>query len=241
MSSSDQQYAAYNSQALPDGAYLIAGVLMTEKGQVSQLQRDQIKIYSNGRFMYAFNNAMTGNIDVGGGMASWRAGVMVEVPRVNHDGPVDGLSFDVAIKQTVTGFEQTILGFRYDDGRVVDMVEDWHVVSTARSDFDGLWQLETSSKDGVEISGVAETKMIGGGHFIWLRNGTRDGQPEQDFAFGPWTIDKAGHASEEISISARKDRQGSVYPMRLELINKDCFVQTSLTDTGLLTQSFKRI
>lgn len=228
-------------QALPDGAYLIAGVLMTQKGLVSQLQREQIKIYTNGRFMYAFNNAMTGNIDVGGGLASWRDGLMVEVPTVNHEGPVSGLSFDVAIQQTPTGFEQTILGFRYDDGRVVDMVEDWRIASTARSAFDGLWQLETSSEEDPEISKFTETKMIGGGYFIWLRNGVRGGEPEQDFAFGPWTVDEAGYANEEIAISSIEYRQGSVDSMQLQLIDNDHFIQSSVRDTAALIQRYKRI
>ena len=42
------------SVALPDGAYLIEGVTVTEEGEVSYYTRDQIKIYSRGRFMYAF-------------------------------------------------------------------------------------------------------------------------------------------------------------------------------------------
>ena len=56
--------------ALPDGAYLIAGVTVTENGEVSQYSRDQIKIYTQGRFMYAFNNAQTESIDVGAGDAT---------------------------------------------------------------------------------------------------------------------------------------------------------------------------
>ena len=87
---------------------LLEGVTVTENGEVSEYSRDQIKIYSRGRFMYAFQNEQTGSIDVGAGDASWINGVMREVPRVNHDGPVSGYSFDVAINRTETGFEQTI-------------------------------------------------------------------------------------------------------------------------------------
>ncbi|MDG1164191.1 MAG: hypothetical protein P8N61_02340, partial [Porticoccaceae bacterium] len=108
------------SDGLPDGAYLIEGVTVTENGEVSQYTRDQIKIYTNGRFMYAFNNSQTESIDVGAGDATWSNGVMVEVPRVNHNGPVSGYSFDVAIDQTETGFEQTILGMEYEGGRLLD-------------------------------------------------------------------------------------------------------------------------
>ena len=119
------------SQTLPDGAYLIEGVTVTEDGEVSQFTRDQIKIYTNGRFMYAFDNAQTESIDVGAGDATWSTGVMVEVPRVNHDGPVSGYNFDVAIAQTDTAFEQTIIGMQYEGGRVLDMVEVWKTASTA--------------------------------------------------------------------------------------------------------------
>ena len=58
--SADQQPVESEAtvDGLPDGAYLIAGVTVTENGEVTQYSRDQIKIYTQGRFMYAFNNAV---------------------------------------------------------------------------------------------------------------------------------------------------------------------------------------
>jgi len=101
---------------LPDGAYLLKEVELTEKGQVSVQLRDQLKIYTNNRFMFAFVHPEYG-IDVGAGIATWKNGVMVEEPRVNQKGTVDGLSFDIDIKHTPAGFSQTLLGMTYEDGR----------------------------------------------------------------------------------------------------------------------------
>ena len=149
--------------ALPDGAYLLKDVEVTENGAVSVLLRDQIKIYTNNRFMFAFMNKEIG-IDVGAGIATWDNGVMVEVPTVNHNGAVEGYSFDVAIEETDSGFVQTIMGMKYDDGRSLDMVETWNTASIVISPYDGLWHRIQD--------GVFTTKIIGGGHFISLQRTT---------------------------------------------------------------------
>ena len=228
------------SQALPDGAYLIAGVTVTEDGEVSQFTRDQIKIYTNGRFMYAFDNAQTESIDVGAGDATWSDGVMVEVPRVNHDGPVSGYSFDVAIAQTDTGFEQTIIGMQYEGGRVLDMVEVWKTASTATSAYDGLWQLEGRS-DNPDVTDFTETKMIGGGHFIWLQNRVFKGEKVQDFGFGTFQVDAEGNATETAMTSSLEDYEGSVNAVKMELIDNDHFTQSFTYNGEVITQSYVRM
>ena len=53
---SEQQNMAQIPQ-LPDGAYLLKEVEITENGEVSVARRDQIKIYSNNRYMFAFMHA----------------------------------------------------------------------------------------------------------------------------------------------------------------------------------------
>ena len=65
---------------LADGAFLLSKVTITEDDEVTELLRDQMKIYSNGKFMFAFDNESTGDMDVGAGNASWVNGVMVEEP-----------------------------------------------------------------------------------------------------------------------------------------------------------------
>ena len=83
--------------SLPDGAYALKEVELTEKGQVTVQLRDQLKIYTNNRFMFAFVHPEYG-IDVGAGIATWKNSVMVEEPRVNQKGAVNGLTFDIDIK-----------------------------------------------------------------------------------------------------------------------------------------------
>lgn len=237
----EQAPAPAASQALPDGAYLIEGVTVTEDGEVSQYTRDQIKIYTNGRFMYAFNNAQTGSIDVGAGDATWSDGVMVEVPRVNHNGPVSGYSFDVAIDQTDTGFEQTIIGMQYEGGRVLDMVEVWNTASTATSAFDGLWQLEARQSDNPDVSDFTEVKMIGGGHYIWLQNLVFKGEKVQDFGFGTFQVDSDGNATETAMTSSLEDYEGTVNAVKMELIDKDHFTQLFTYNGETITQSYVRM
>ena len=40
---------------LADGAFLLSKVTITEDGEKTELLRDQMKIYSNGKFMFAFS------------------------------------------------------------------------------------------------------------------------------------------------------------------------------------------
>jgi hypothetical protein len=240
-STTDAPEAPAVSQALADGAYLIESVTVTENGEVSQYTRDQIKIYSNGRFMYAFNNAQTESIDVGAGDASWSNGVMVEVPRVNHDGPVSGYSFDVAIDKTETGFEQTIIGMEYEGGRLLDMVEVWNIASTATSPFDGLWTLEARESGDPDITAFSETKMIGGGHFIWLQNVVYKGEEGQDFGFGSFTVDAEGNAVETAMISSFEEYEGTVNEVKMELVDENHFTQSFTYNGEVITQSYVRM
>ena len=230
--------------ALPDGAYLLSSVTVTEGSEISQLKRKQIKIYTNGRFMYAFNNALTENIDVGAGDATWSNGVMIEVPRVNHDGPVSGYSFNVDIDQTENGFDQTIIGMKYEDGRVLDMVEQWDTVSVDISEYDGLWKLKSRSP---AISGTDdtaaynETKMIGGGHFIWLNNVTFQNEKSQNFGFGSFDVDESGIAIETAMVSSISDYEGSVNKVKIELIDDDTLQQTHVEGEINITQIYERM
>ena len=43
-------------QKISDGAYLLSQVTITENGETTVKQRDQIKIYSKGKFMFALDN-----------------------------------------------------------------------------------------------------------------------------------------------------------------------------------------
>jgi hypothetical protein len=230
--------------ALPDGAYLLSGVTVTENGQISELKRKQIKIYSNGRFMYAFNNAQTNSIDVGAGDATWSNGIMIEVPRVNHDGPVSGYSFDVDINQTTDGFEQTIIGMKYEDGRILDMVEEWNIASKAVSKYDGLWKLKSRSpslSDTSEPIIYNETKMIGGGHFIWLNNVSFQNEESKNFGFGTFNIDEKGNAVETAMVSSMTDYEGSINNIKIELIDANSLQQTHIEGGLSITQVYERM
>ena len=224
--------------ALPDGAYLLKDVKVTENGGVSLLLRDQIKIYTKNRFMFAFMNAESG-IDVGAGIATWRNGIMVEVPTVNHDGPVEGYSFDVAIEQTDGGFVQTIMGLKYDDGRSLDMIETWNTASTKSWIFDGLWQLQNRNAENVTSNDFVETKMIGGGHFIWLQRSSMDGETQKHFGFGTIEVNDDGSATETGMTSSLEGYAGTQHRLKLTLIDDNHFSQTFMMNDVEVTQTYQ--
>ena len=222
--------------ALPDGAYLLKDVEVTESGAVSVLLRDQIKIYTNNRFMFAFMNKEIG-IDVGAGIATWDDGVMVEVPTVNHNGSVEGFSFDVAIEETDSGFVQTIMGMKYDDGRSLDMVETWNTASIVTSPYDGLWHRVQG--------GIFTTKIIGGGHFISLQRTTSTEGPDlsnsSEFWFGSIEFGKNGQAVETTMTSSVQNYSDAQQSLHLVLIDQDNLSQTATIDGIEVTEIYQRL
>ena len=217
---------------LPDGAYLLKEVELTEKGQVSVQLRDQLKIYTNNRFMFAFVHPEYG-IDVGAGIATWKNGVMVEEPRVNQKGTVDGLSFDIDIKHTPAGFSQTLLGMTYEDGRCLDMVESWVRASNTTSIFDGLWQLKEANR--------VKTKIIGGGHFICLETVYKEGISDAAFWFGTCTFNNDAEALETVLSSSNQKYIGAHQTLKVALTDDENFSQTFILDGAEVIEFFQRM
>ena len=218
--------------SLPDGAYMLKEVELTEKGQVTLQLRDQLKIYTNNRFMFAFVHPEYG-IDVGAGLATWENGVMVEEPRVNQKGTVDGLSFDIDIKHTPAGFSQTLLGMTYEDGRCLDMVETWVRASSTISPFDGLWQLKEANR--------VKTKIIGGGHFICLETVYKEGISDAAFWFGTCTFNNDAEALETVLSSSNQKYIGAHQTLKVALTDDANFSQTFILDGADVSESFQRM
>ena len=170
---------------LPDGAYKLEHVQITESGISSREFRNQLKIYSNNRYMFAFMHPQIG-VDAGAGLANWNNGVMTERPLFNHNGSVSGFKFDVTIVQTNTGFTQSLVGLITEDGRSLDMIETWETASTQKSPYDGLWQRVISEEN--SDSKILEIKMIGGGHFITMTRSQVESVIEKNFHFGNFKI-----------------------------------------------------
>jgi len=234
--------AAISADPLPDGAYLLSNVTITEKGEVTVKTREQIKIYAKGKFMYAFDNQSTGDMDVGAGNAIWSNGMMIEEPTVNHDGPVSGYSFDIAIKQTETGFEQILHGMKYDDGRVLDtMVEVWDRASDVTTPFDGLWKLESREADNPELTDFSETKMIGGGHFVILQHAVFEGEKIRNFGFGTLEIKAQGTVLETGMVGSWDNYKGWAAEVKMELIDENHLTQSFTLNNRLVTQTYVRI
>ena len=243
--SSDQQIKQLENdqmQMISDGAYLLSQVTITENGEKTVKQRDQIKIYSQGKFMFAFDNESTGGMDVGAGNATWINGIMVEEPLYNHDGPLSDLSFDITIEPTEKGFNQVLHGMKYDDGRVLDtMVEVWKRAPGKSTLFDGLWKLESRETDDPELTEFNEIKMIGGGHFIILQSAMYRGEKVRNFGFGTFDSKQDGSVIETGMFGSWENYSDHTAEVKFKLINKDYMVQSFTLDGQLIIQTYERI
>tara|TARA_B100000963_G_scaffold158635_1_gene138031 strand:- start:1285 stop:2091 length:807 start_codon:yes stop_codon:yes gene_type:complete len=179
------------TSSFPNGSYKLQSVQITENGKVTTEIRNQLKIYSNERYMFAFMHPSIG-VDAGAGIAEWHDGIMTEIPLFNHNGSVSGFEFDLSITQTETGFTQSLTGLVSEYGSILDMIEDWVTISTQNSPYDGLWQLETADEDPHIISQI---KMIGGSQFIDLTRVRSDSEIQKQFNFGELFISNYGSES----------------------------------------------
>jgi hypothetical protein len=231
-----------NMNPLADGAFLLSKVTVTEDGNITELLRDQIKIYSDGKYMFAFDNESTGDMDVGAGNANWVNGVMIEEPLYNHDGPLSDLSFDITIEPTENGFNQVLHGMEYDDGRVLEtMVEEWNRAPGVVTPYDGLWKLEGRETDDPELTEFSEIKMIGGGHFIILQSAMYQGEKVRNFGFGSLILTGASKVLETGMVGSWENFSGWATEVTMKMVDDDHLTQSFNFDGRVVTQSYVRI
>jgi hypothetical protein len=231
-----------NMNPLADGAFLLSKVTITENGKITELLRDQIKIYSNGKYMFAFDNESTGDMDVGAGNASWVNGVMVEEPLYNHDGPLSDLSFDITIEPTEKGFNQVLHGMEYEDGRVLEtMVEEWNRAPGVVTPYDGLWRLEGRKADDPELTELSEIKMIGGGHFIILQSAMYQGEKVRNFGFGSLILTGASKVLETGMVGSWDNYSAWATEVTMKMVDDNHLTQSFTLNGRVVTQNYVRI
>ena len=231
-----------NMNPLADGAFLLSKVTITEDGKKTELLRDQMKIYSNGKFMFAFDNESTGDMDVGAGNASWVDGVLVEEPLYNHDGPLSDLSFDITIEPTENGFNQVLHGMEYDDGRVLEtMVEEWNRAPGVVTPYDGLWKLEGRETDDPDLTEFSEIKMIGGGHFIILQSAMYQGEKVRNFGFGSLILMGSSRVLETGMVGSWENYSGWATEVTMKMVDDNHLTQSFTLDGRTITQNYVRI
>ena len=244
------------TSSFPNGSYKLQNVQITENDKVTTEIRNQLKIYSNERYMFAFMHPSIG-VDVGAGIAKWQDGIMTEIPLFNHNGSVSGFEFDLSITQTETGFTQSLTGLVSEDGSILDMIEDWKTISTQSSPYDGLWQLETTDLD---PNIVSQIKMIGGSQFIELTRVRSGSDIQKQFNFGELFISNFGYGSkstkyilsgtgieppkkvrEKTTNSSSENNIGEIKTRTYE-VNDDNLLVTSTSVPGeTVVQKYKRI
>ena len=238
---SEASVAAVDSTpGLSDGAYALISVDVTEDGEVSSYLRDQMKIYTQDRFMFAFYNDLTDKVDAGTGYTNWVDGVLVETPIANQDGPLEDLSFDLTITPTEAGFTQSLKGMMYGE-RSVNMVEQWKTLSTETTIFDGLWKLDSRTSEGDQWGDFMEMKLIGGGHFIFFQSMVVEGESIKHFGSGSFRIDEAGHVVETGITSSFDGPMGVEYKLNMELIDDNHMTQSFELNGATVTQTYVRI
>ena len=210
---------------ITDGAYLLDSVIKTVGDETFSLKRDQLKIFANNRFMFAFFDDQTGLIDAATGYAYWVDGVLTETPIANQDGLVEGLSFEIALQVTETGFTQGVRGMPAESGGTYDLDEQWTLLSSEKSPFDGLWKLESRETEADSYTDFTEMKLIGGGHTIFFHSYNDGGELVKHFGFGSLQVSEAGEVIETGMTGTIEGYAGREQLLGMELVEKDRMVQ----------------
>jgi len=226
---------------LPDGAYALDSVIKTIGDQTFNFKRDQMKIYANNRFMFAFFDDQTNAIDAAAGYAVWTDGLLTETPIANQDGPVEGLDFEIAIETTEAGFTQIVRGMPTDDGGTYDLDEVWQALSTEGTAFDGLWKLEVRDTDKPDCSNFREMKLIGGGHYMFFQSFHSKGERIKHFGFGSMQVDEPGRVVETAMTSTLANYSGREHLVSIKLLDADHIAQSFMIDGIEVVQSYVRI
>ncbi|ETN91746.1 hypothetical protein U062_02277 [Gammaproteobacteria bacterium MOLA455] len=232
--------AVDSTPGLTDGAYALISVDVTENGEVSSYLRDQMKIYTQDRFMFAFYNDLTDKVDAGTGYTHWVDGVLVETPIANQDGALKDLSFDLTITPTEAGFTQSLKGMKYGE-RSVNMVEQWKTLSNKTTVYDGLWKLDGRASEGDQWGDFMEMKLIGGGHFIFFQSMVIEGESIKHFGFGSFDVDEAGHVVETGITSSIEGFAGTESKLKMQLIDDNHMSQSFEYKGDTVTQTYVRI
>ena len=230
---------------IADGAYLLDSVIKTVGDETFSLKRDQLKIFVDNRFMFAFFDDQTGLIDAATGYAYWVDGVLTETPIANQDGPVEGLSFEIALQTTEAGFTQGVRGMPAESGGTYDLDEQWALLSSEKNPFDGLWKLESRETAGDSCTDFTEMKLIGGGHTIFFHRyndgGEDDGELVKHFGFGSLQVSETGEVTETGMTGTIEGYAGSEQLLGMELVEEDRMVQRFLVDGVEVVQVYGRI
>ena len=225
---------------IADGAYLLDSVIKTVGNETFSLKRDQLKIFANNRFMFAFFDDQTNLIDAAAGYAYWVDGVLTETPIANQDGPVQGLSFEIALQTTETGFTQGVRGMPAESGGTYDLDEQWKMLSTEKGPLDGLWKLESRETEGASYTDFTEMKLIGGGHTIFFHSYNDDGELVKHFGFGSLQIFETGEVTETGMTGTLEGYAGVKQLLQMELVD-DRLIQRFLVDGVEVVQIYNRV
>ena len=225
---------------IADGAYLLDSVIKTVGNETFSLKRDQLKIFANNRFMFAFFDDQTNLIDAAAGYAFWVDGVLIETPIANQDGPVHGLSFEIALQTTETGFTQGVRGMPAESGGTYDLDEQWKILSTEKGPLDGLWKLESRETEGDSYTDFTEMKLIGGGHSIFFHRFNCEGEIVQHFGFGSLQIFETGEVTETGMTGTLEGYAGVKQLLQMELVD-DRLIQRFLVDGVEVVQIYSRV
>ena len=226
---------------IDDGAYMLDGVIKTVAGETSKLLRDQMKIYANNRFMFAFFDDQTNKIDAATGYAAWVDGVLTETPIANQDGPVEGLNFEIALNSTDIGFTQIVRDMPAENGGTYDLDEVWETLSTQKSAFDGLWKLQAREAAESDCFNFTEMKLIGGGHFIFFQGFDCKDSSVQHFGFGSMRVEESGRVTETGMTSTIDGYSGVDHQVGMRLIDADHMTQVFMLDGIEVVQSYVRV
>lgn len=213
------------------GVYKLDKLTVSGGGKDSVYTRTQIKIYTDGYFVYA---SLAPDSSVGFGVGSYKldTGNMIVESNVYSSRSLDSQQmFHIKITTTGNGYTQvipamaTVKGVTYSETEVYTKI-----ASSGTSTLDGVWKLDSAytvkGKDTIKQTEV-QFKAFWGGHFIFVHRYSLDNTKtnfKNGFGYGDFTF-KNDTLSEEDSLTNHTVLLNKQFAIKIDMHGSDQYRQ----------------
>jgi hypothetical protein len=215
------------------GAYSLNTQVLNDGSKDSVIDRKQLKIYTNGYFMYASPNVTDSFANFGIGKYIVRGDKLHEYRFYTAEAGDKQDSFTVTINDNSDGYQQVIDAIHIS-GKDYKLTESYESVSTeAKSPLDGAWKQVRNiyinkNGDSSVNNNPLEYKVFQSGYFIWaitVQDSTK--RRTSVFGYGPFEMIGNNKMKETVANTTFvSGLLGKTYEVDLEFPSADMYRQT---------------
>jgi hypothetical protein len=239
-----------NSPNSMKGAYLMTMQKFTQNNKDTMLDAKQLKIYTDGYFMYAHTVGADTVGSYGVGTYKMQGGNVVEHVFYTSDNGAQEADFTVKIAKSPDGYSQVIHYPADASGPEAILTESYKTVSKKlASSLDGAWKMTKVTfiaTDGTPTvdNNPVQYKFYQSGHFMFGSTQTDPAtkKTSSNIGYGSFAVNGPDEITETPMNSSYRTMINTPVKLKLELKGKDHYQQTIKWDDGSkLIEEYERM